>query len=227
MAEPNVARYPEPLPAGGRSFRSAIPNAALQTIQAGSLRHTYKGIPLLKNPFDLALYAQLIWREKPATILEIGSYEGGSALWFADQMVAFGLRPNVISIDVASVAGVAQTGVQFLAGDARDLARALSPDILDRLPRPWFVVEDSNHIASTCRAVLDFFHTQLVTGEYIAIEDGIVTDLGIADQFEGGPSCAVAAFLAAHPGAYEIDVRYCDHFGYNFTYNINGYLRRL
>ncbi len=210
----------------GRSFRSAIPNAALQTIQAGTYAHTYKGVTLLKNPFDLVLYTQLIWREKPATIIEIGSYKGGSALWFADQMAAFGIIPNVISIDIAPIIGVAQTGVQFLTGDAGNLAKILSPEVIDQLPRPWFVIEDSDHMPSTCRAVLDFFHRHLRRGEYIVVEDGIVTDLGETDRYQGGPSYAVSAFLQAHPDDYEIDTKCCDQFGYNFTYNINGYLRR-
>jgi cephalosporin hydroxylase len=213
--------------ATGRPFRSAIPKEALETIQAGSLTYTYKGIEMIKNPFDLALYMQLIWREKPATILELGSNKGGSALWFADQMMAFGLRPNVISIDINPVPNrVAQAGVHFLIGDANDLAQLLSDELLDRLPRPWFIVEDSSHLSSTSRRVLDYFHPKLRPGEYIVVEDGIVTDLGMADRFDGGPSAAVAAFLADHPGAYEIDSLYCDYFGYNFTYNVNGYLRR-
>jgi cephalosporin hydroxylase len=182
---------------------------------------------MAKNPFDLALYAQLLWTEKPGTVLEIGSLRGGSALWFADHMVTFGLRPNVISIDLNPVTSIVQEGVRFLAGDARNLGRTLSPAITGQLPRPWFVVEDSSHAAATCRLVLDFFHAHLMTGEYIVIEDGIVTNLGIADSYQGGPSYAVSAFLAENPGAYQIDERYCDRFGYNFTYNINGYLRRL
>lgn len=221
------APYPDPLASAGRPFRSAIPHAALQTIQSGTLAYSYKGVALQKNPFDLALYSQLIWREKPATILEIGSFMGGSAIWFGDQMTAFGIPANVVSVDIAAISGVSQGGVQFLTGDANNLSLVLTPDILDRLPRPWFVVEDSNHQASTCRAVLEFFHPRLMAGEFIAVEDGIVTDLGIADEFEGGPSYAVASFLAEYPGAYQIDAGYCDYFGYNFTYNINGYLRRM
>ena len=220
------SKYLDPLPFAGRIFRSAIPSEALQSIQRGTLTNTYKGVPFLKNPFDVTLYAQLIWREKPKTIIEIGSFKGGSALWFADQMATFGISPNVISIDIIPITNVVQKGVRFLTGDARNLSQVLSPDVIVELPHPWFVVEDSNHVASTCLAILDFFHEHLRTGEYIAVEDGIVTDLEIADSLEGGPSCAVSKFLTAHPDCYEIDTSYCDHYGYNFTYNVNGYLRR-
>ncbi len=107
---------PQPILDAKRRFHSSIPSAALHTIQAGSLKYTYKDIEMIKNPFDLALYMQLIWQEKPATILEVGSNKGGSALWFADQMSAYGLKPNVISIDSINPIpdGVAQTSVRFM-----------------------------------------------------------------------------------------------------------------
>jgi cephalosporin hydroxylase len=65
-------------------------NVALAAgIQRGHLAHTYKGIPTGKCPFDLALYQEIIWDLKPGTILEFGSYKGGSALWVADMLRAF------------------------------------------------------------------------------------------------------------------------------------------
>ncbi|MGY4353110.1 cephalosporin hydroxylase [Bradyrhizobium sp. GM7.3] len=44
---------------------------------------TYKGLILLKTPFDQALYSEEL---QPKTILELGSYHGGSGLWLADLM---------------------------------------------------------------------------------------------------------------------------------------------
>ena len=45
-----------------------------------SSRYTYRGVPMLKNPFDLALYLLLLRRLKPRTVIEIGSKSGGSGL---------------------------------------------------------------------------------------------------------------------------------------------------
>lgn len=56
---------------------SAVPRPNLRTIQTGTLRYTWRGVVCSKNPFDLALYPILLWKEKPATIIEIGSKEGG------------------------------------------------------------------------------------------------------------------------------------------------------
>jgi cephalosporin hydroxylase len=174
----------------------------------------------------LALYGRLIFAEKPATIVEIGSWTGASALWFADQMINFGLAPRVVSIDTNPVLNLYAEGVAFLRGDARSLSSVLDAALPD-LPRPMLVSEDSDHMASTCLSVLEYFHQHLRQGEYLVVEDGIVIDLGVAADYEGGPSVALDAFLRRHPNDYEIDGTYCDHYGYNVTYAINGYVKRL
>jgi len=40
---------------------------------------TYCGLPILKNPLDLFIYQEIIYRTKPDIIIEIGTYKGGSA----------------------------------------------------------------------------------------------------------------------------------------------------
>ena len=64
-------------------------------------------------------------------------------------------------------------------------------------------------------------------GEYILIEDGIVDTLGSAGQFGGGPNPAIREFLTGNKPRYEIDSAFCDFFGYNVTWNTNGYLRKI
>ena len=95
---------------------------------------------------------------------------------------------------------------------------------------PWqdllLVIEDSSHEMATTLAVLNFFHNWLVPGEYIIIEDGIITDMGDAAMYGGGPRAAVEHFLGRYASEYEVDSRYCDWFGENVTWNVNGFLRR-
>lgn len=199
---------------------SDIPYDLLMKIQQGTLAYRYRGIPMLKNPFDLALYPLLLQQLQPRTLIEIGSHRGGSALWFADQRP--GMR--VISIDLAPPADASHPSVTFLKGDARDLGAVLMPDDLER---PLLVVEDSDHHCSTTMAVLDYFDRWLRPGEYIVIEDGILSDMRVAEQYGGGPLRAIHEFLARRPGRYEIDRSLCDYFGRNVTWNVDGYLRRL
>jgi cephalosporin hydroxylase len=211
------------------SLGCSLPRAALRTIQRGTMKYTYKGVPTLKSPFDLALYQLLLWEEKPRTIIEIGSKAGGSALWFADILRNFGLEFAIHSIDLQPP-DRAIPGVTFHRGDGRNLSDTLSPEMLQALARPLMVIEDADHKPITTLAVLRFFDRWLHAGEYIVIEDGSLDDIydpTEAARFEGGPRAAIAEFLRERGSDYEIDTRYCDHFGRNVTWNVNGYLRRL
>lgn len=199
----------------------------LMKIQRGTMAYQYRGVPLQKNPFDLALYSLLLDRTRPQTLIEIGSYRGGSAVWFADQASLLGIDLRVLSIDLEVPATVARPSINFLRGDAHRLGEVLAPSVMDRLERPLMVVEDSSHLAGTTAAVLEFFDTWLRSGEYIVIEDGILSDMRVADLYDGGPLRAVEAFLEKNAGRYEVDRGLCDYYGRNVTWNVNGYLRRL
>lgn len=206
---------------------TAIPYELLMKIQQGTMAYRHRGLPLLKNPFDLALYPMLLARTRPRTLIEIGSYGGGSAIWFADQGRLLDLDLRVYSIDLKMPAGIEDPRVTFLEGDAEQLGRVLTSAFLEAIERPLLVVEDSSHLAPTTTAVLDFFDPHLRSGEYIVVEDGILTDMRVADSYAGGPLRAIEAFLGRTAGRYEVDRELCDYFGHNVTWNVDGYLRRL
>jgi len=88
------------------------------------------------------------------------------------------------------------------------------------------VVEDSSHLAGTAKAVLDSFDPWVRSGEYIVIDDGILSDMRVAHLYDGGPLRAIEAFLLETADRYEVDRTLCDYFGTNVTWNVNGYLRR-
>ena len=202
---------------------SDIPYELLMKIQHGTMNTRYRGLPMLKNPFDLALYTMLLERVQPATLIEIGTNAGGSALWFADQRS--GMR--VLSIDLEPPESVSHPSVRFLRGDARRLGDVLTPEVMRSLARPLLVVEDASHFAATTAAVLDFFDGWLHPGEYIVVEDGILTAMRAAEAYDGGPLRAIHEFLARSGGRYEIDGTLCHYYGRNVTWNVDGYLRRI
>lgn len=202
---------------------SDIPYDLLMKIQQGTMAYRHRGVPMLKNPFDLALYPLLLEHAQPATLIEIGTNAGGSAMWFADQRP--GMR--VLSIDLETPRDVSHPSVEFLRGDAHRLGDVLTEAVMRSLPRPLLVVEDSSHLAATTASVLEFFDRWLVPGEYMVIEDGILTAMRVADSYGGGPLRAIHEFLAKTSGRYEIDRTFCDYFGRNVTWNVDGYLRRI
>jgi cephalosporin hydroxylase len=208
---------------------SSLPRRVAEGIQNGTLRYAYKGVPMLKDPFDLALYQMLFWRLKPRCLIEIGSKAGGSAFWFADVLAALGVAAQVHSVDLEPP-NLEIPGVVFHCGDARRLGDTFPDAVMRDLPRPLLVVEDADHHAETTLCVLEFFDAWLAPGEYIVVEDGIVDDLYEGErlaQFAGGPRQAVRTFLAARGFDYELDAELCDFYGGNVTWNVNGYLRRV
>jgi cephalosporin hydroxylase len=208
--------------------RSDIPYDLLMSIQAGTMTWRYRGLPTLKNPFDLALYPLLLDELRPRTLLEIGSHAGGSALWFADTAATLGLELVVHSVDLAVPMNAEHPRVNFHAGDGRDLGATFSKEFLASLPKPWLVIEDADHQYRTTLAALRFFDPWLSPGDYIVVEDGILSDMRVAGAFGGGPAQAIDDFLGeAGEGRYEIDRRYCDYFGRNVTWNVDGWLRRV
>ena len=213
--EPNTERWPA----------MSLPKSCLAHLQQGHLNYQYRGIETLKCPFDLALYALLIWNLKPRTIIEIGSNKGGSAIWLADQLRAYGIDGHVWSYDVHPVNNLHDDLVTFGFADAERLEDALTQHHLDSLPRPFLVIEDCSHQRVHSLAVMAFFESVLQRGEYMIVEDAIVTDLGMADLFDGGPKAAISEFLASHE-TWHVDRFYCDFFGPNVTWNVDGYLKK-
>jgi cephalosporin hydroxylase len=212
----------------GRDWGSALPFDVADSIQRGALGYSYRGFSMLKNPFDVALYQKLIWQTKPRTIIEIGSYLGTSALWLADMLKLFEIEGRVLSVDIEPPRPpFDRKDITFLKGDANRLEESPLPALLAAAPHPLLVIDDSTHRSETTLAILRFFDAYLQRGEYIVIEDGLVTDLGRAHDYAGGPGLGISLFLAASGGRYIVDSTYCDHYGHNFTGNPNGYLRRV
>ncbi len=194
-----------------------LPEGLFFSIQRATMEYHYRGIRTIKDPFDLALYALLLWNVRPKTVIEIGSYKGGSALWMADQLRAFGIDGHVHSVDNGaseSAISVVDPDITFYNGDGENLAAVFANAAM---PRPWLVVEDSSHQYEIVTAVLEYFAPMMMSGEYIVVEDGMTN---------AGPLGAIAEFVERH-SEFEVDRRYCDYFGHNVTWCVNGFLRRL
>jgi cephalosporin hydroxylase len=213
----------------GRPFRLDIPAATLTSIQKGTLKTKYKGLRLAKNPFDLVLYARLVEELRPGAIIEVGTSEGGSAVWFRDLCGRLGLTDTgVISIDLAPPA-LDYPGIRFFHGDATAPGTSFPSDVIRAAPRPWLVVEDSAHTYEAVSAVLTYFDSLFQRGDALVVEDGVVADLA-GDEYRAfgdGPNAALAAFLRAHGENYRIDESLCDFYGHNVTWAPNGWLRRI
>jgi len=206
--------------------RSTIPRSLLKKIQSASFKYSFEGVTCIKNPFDLALYTLLLSNLRPRTIIEIGSASGGSGLWLSAQSRALALDAVVYSYDIKPPNGLDSENLRFNFGDIYQLQNSNLPQILAGCQRPLLVIEDGPHTYDGCSAALNFFHEHLKPGDYMVIEDGIVHELGYS-IFKNGPNRAIRDFLKDKGSSYMVDRDYCDFFGYNVTWNTNGYIKKI
>jgi cephalosporin hydroxylase len=173
----------------------------LLTCQGAPSLMRWRGIPLMKNVFDFAMYPMLIAELRPQTILEIGSGLGASAVWFADHMAFCGIDGRVYSVDRIK-AEAEHPRVEYLQGDCSEPERLFDAQFLRRAPHPWLVVEDAHHNVG---GVLEYLHGYLAPGDYLVVEDSDVKRE------------TLRRFDAGHAGAYLVDTRFTDNFGRNAT----------
>ena len=170
---------------------------------------TWKGKPMLKTAYDMAILNMLMWELKPQTIIEIGSGTGASAEYMADMAGAFNLDTAIYSFDIQPPANDSGR-VKFLYADCNDVATFKGVDF-SSLPHPWLVVEDAHVNVS---GVLSLFNSFAVSGDYLFIED------------TEGKQDDIRRLMEANAGL-AVDRKYVDYFGPNMTCATNGILKYL
>lgn len=180
----------------------------------------YRGRKVLKPPFDWIVLGDIIEDTRPGVIIEIGSYEGGTALWMADLVRSLELDCPVISIDSRDrTKGAGMAGVSFVHGDATDSAVLAQVKNIART-RQGLVIEDSDHKEHVTERLLELYAPFVAPGCYFIVEDTLC-EFTNTPPFPG-PLGAVKRFLQAHPG-FKMDR---SREKYVLTYNPMGYLLR-
>ena len=196
----------------------------LADVALGHRNMTYRGIPAIKCPFDYVLYQMLIWEINPDLIIEIGTNQGGSTLYLADILDLIGkgkihtidIKDNEVNPVVLSHPRITSFTDGFENYNTTELNKY----------QTILIIDDGSHQYSDTLATLDKFSPFVSKGSYFIVEDGIVTELGNAQDFDGGPQRAIKEFLQNHPN-FMIAEKWCNFFGPNATFNINGYLKRI
>lgn len=200
-----------------RGWRSSIDPWGFQhSTTVGALARTYKGLINIKPPFDLALYTRLIWELQPRTILELGSFQGGSGLWFADQMSILCENPGEVHSFDLDTTRIHQNAkhplLTFHQVDLSDVG-TFDKTLLVKLPHPWLVIDDA-HVQVF--SIFSYLSQLLISGDYYVIED--VVEMLNKEVFDGLQSVEQAGFL--------VDTYYTDAFGINVTSAPNAWFRK-
>lgn len=180
----------------------------------------WRGIPLGKTCWDIGIYQQLLQELKPKTLIEFGTGLGASALFFLDHCRMFGLDTKIITLDVnpddVSPIALKDESIEFISGDAQDIANLLPLERLPELPHPWLIVEDCHkHVP----LIVGHLQPHMAPGDYLVIED-------IGLNSSGGQQIQVA-LRGLPPRTLMVDTFYTDMFGRNLTCSPDSIFRKM
>lgn len=194
------------------------------TIYYGHQKIKYKGIQAIRCPFDYVIYQMILHEVRPDLIIEIGTNNGGSAIYLSDLMDNFNIEGEIHSIDINNSAKENVRNYKriqlFTEGWEKydlDLTKSFNKVL---------VIEDAAHTYSCTMGAIEKFAPVVSKESYLIVEDGIIDDLGMKEKFNGGPLKALREFLPMHP-EFIVDRNWCDMFGKNATFNVNGYLKKV
>ncbi|MDR1922381.1 MAG: cephalosporin hydroxylase family protein [Candidatus Adiutrix sp.] len=206
------------------TLRAAADGFLRESLKSGySYNFSWLGRPVIQYPEDLAALQEIIWKIKPALIVETGVAHGGSAVFFASMLELLGGGGRVLAVDVEirphnrplienhPLAGrIALMEADSLSpaavGEAGRLARAAGG--------PVMVVLDSNHTHDHVLAELRLYGPLVTRGSYLVVYDGVVEKFPAEAAAAGrpwgagnNPLTAVRAFLAENAD-FEVDLEY-------------------
>jgi cephalosporin hydroxylase len=182
------------------------------------------GVGTRKCPFDLWIYQEMLYELRPDVIVECGTLNGGSALYFASICDLLG-NGQVVTIDIEERPGRPEHDrVTYLVGSST------APEIVERVreliaasgAERVLVILDSDHSRDHVLAELRAYAGLVTPGSYIVVEDTNVNGHPVEPDFGPGPMEALHEFLR-ETRDFEIDSA---REKFYLTFNPRGYLRR-
>lgn len=179
------------------------------------------GVPVLKCPFDLQSYQEIIVDTKPDFIIETGTAYGGSALFFASIFDLVG-NGKVITIDVEKNNELSHPRIIQIIGNS------VSSEVMGKVSGivnggKAMVILDSDHRKEHVLRELRLYNKFVSLGCYLVVEDTNVNGHPVSPEFGPGPMEAVIDFL--HENNDFIVDREREKFF--LTFFPKGFLRRI
>ena len=194
------------------------------------------GVRILKNPLDLMILQEIIFEKRPDTIIECGTYTGGSSYYMAGLMDLMKIEGRIITIEREEYQTQAYPKTDLINMDGKvvpvdyDVYQTpIHPKIeyihsdcltvsMPKLGSRTMVVLDCDHSADHVYKELQKFSSLVTLGQYIIVED---TDAYREEG--GGPANAVRKFLKNNKN-FIVDK---SREKYGISSNLGGYLLRV
>lgn len=187
----------------------------------------WMGHRAMQYPSDLIVKQEITARVKPKLLIECGTADGGSALFYAHLFDLIG-HGRVMTIDIEPRNNLpVHPRIQYVTGSTTSPETvALAHSAAAEAGSPILVILDSLHARDHVAAEMELYHALVSPGSYLIVEDGEVNGHPAFTEFEPDfgpvPYEAVIEFLPKHP-EFEPDPT-CERF--LVTHHPKGYLRR-
>ncbi|WP_286145664.1 rhamnosyl O-methyltransferase [Mycobacterium sp. ENV421] len=190
---------------------------------------TWMGINTWKSVSDMWNYQEILFDLKPSLVIEFGSNQGGSALYFANVMRQYGRPFKVLSVDIdhKPLDPVARLDPDVEFVESSSTAPAIAERIKklrEEYPGKVFAILDSDHSKDHVLGEMKLLRPLLVPGDYLLVEDGIVNGHPVLPGWGPGPYEAIEEYEQEFPGDYTHDSEREAKFG--FTFAPRGFLIR-
>jgi cephalosporin hydroxylase len=195
----------------------------VESINKGHHQVTYRGVKAIRCPFDYVMYQMIIAEVQPDLIIEIGTRKGGGAYYMADLLdsIGKGIVHTIDIMDDVDAIVKKHNRITFFTEGWLGYDLELTKEF-DKI----LIIEDASHMYEDTMGVLNKFHPIVSKDSYLIVEDGIINELGLEKKYNGGPLRAIREFMPQNP-EYIIDRKWCNMFGKNATFNVNGFLKKI
>ena len=183
----------------------------------------WHGHQILKCPMDMWIYQELIWKIKPDYIIETGTFQGGSALYYAHLFDLQG-HGEVITIDVMERPNRPEHDrIHYLIGSSSDAEIFSQVQSMIGENKKVMVVLDSDHSRDHVFKEMQLWHSMVSQDSYMIVEDSNVNGYPVIPDFGPGPMEAINDFLQT------ITIFKIDNGQEKFlmTQNPRGYLKKI
>jgi len=187
------------------------------------------GVQVYKSPMDLWSYQEIITELQPNLIIEFGTHEGGSALYFADLLRSLAIDGEVITVDISMklVKDLAKSRdtIRFVEDSSISPAvEAILQEATRRRSGKIFAILDSDHAKDHVYAEMVMLREVLKSGDYLVVEDSNINGHPVLPEWGPGPFEAIEQYGKEFPDDYTLDVARERKFG--FTFAPRGFLIR-
>ena len=189
---------------------------------------TFLGAKSEQTPTDNWTMQEIIYDVKPDFVVETGTAEGGTALYYAGLLALMESDGKVITVDLERKTAEAEKHHVWQERVHQYIGSSTDPAIVESIRKEVagkrvLVTFDSDHRREHVLRELAMYSPMVPVGSYVVVQDTASNGHPVPTDFGPGPWEAVQEFLQTHPEFVQ------DHSRekYLLTFYPGGFLKRV